>query len=254
MSVTTVSSTINNIDKGCRIGLNLASVDLVEGKIVMENKVKENLSRIQEEIAPYRPNIIAVTKYFDGAVIESAYQAGLRNFAESRAIEAVDKIKQLPAEIRGNSTFHFIGHLQTNKVKKVVEYFDFIQSVDSLKIAQCISDIAKGFGKKQRVLLEVNISDEPQKYGFSKPELREIFQSIMQMESLEVAGLMCMAPLGAEETVIRDIYTQAAQIKRSLELECNCRMDELSMGMSQDYLIAVECGATMLRIGRKLFS
>ena len=220
--------------------------------MIMQFKVKENLSRIQEEIAPYRPNIIAVTKYFDEEAIEAAYQAGLRNFGESRVAEAIEKIARLPQQVRENSTFHFIGHLQSNKVKKAVEHFDLIQSVDSLKLAQAISGSAKALQKVQKILLQLNNANEVQKFGFSKEELFEAFPELLKLENLE--GLMSMAPLGADEETLKTLFTDVAETKKQLEEKYNCKMNELSMGMSQDYAIAARCGATMLRIGRKLFS
>ena len=222
--------------------------------MIMQFKVKENLSRIQEEIAPYRPNIIAVTKYFDEEAIIAAYQAGLRNFGESRVAEAIEKIARLPQQVRENSTFHFIGHLQSNKVKKAVEHFDLIQSVDSLKLAQAISGSAKALQKVQKILLQLNNANEVQKFGFSKEELFEAFPELLKLENLEVAGLMSMAPLGADEETLKTLFTDVAETKKQLEEKYNCKMNELSMGMSQDYAIAARCGATMLRIGRKLFS
>ena len=222
--------------------------------MIMQFKVKENLSRIQEEIAPYRPNIIAVTKYFDEEAIIAAYQAGLRNFGESRVAEAIEKIARLPQQVRENSTFHFIGHLQSNKVKKTVEHFDLIQSVDSLKLAQAISGSAKALQKVQKILLQLNNANEVQKFGFSKEELFEAFPELLKLENLEVAGLMSMAPLGADEETLKTLFTDVAETKNQLEEKYNCKMNELSMGMSQDYPIAARCGATMLRIGRKLFS
>ncbi len=222
--------------------------------MIMQFKVKENLSRIQEEIAPYRPNIIAVTKYFDEEAIIAAYQAGLRNFGESRVAEAIEKIARLPQQVRENSTFHFIGHLQSNKVKKTVEHFDLIQSVDSLKLAQAISGSAKALQKVQKILLQLNNANEVQKFGFSKEELFEAFPELLKLENLEVAGLMSMAPLGADEETLKTLFTDVAETKKQLEEKYNCKMNELSMGMSQDYAIAARCGATMLRIGRKLFS
>lgn len=222
--------------------------------MIMQFKVKENLSRIQEEIAPYRPNIIAVTKYFDEEAIIAAYQAGLRNFGESRVAEAIEKIARLPQQVRENSTFHFIGHLQSNKVKKAVEHFDLIQSVDSLKLAQAISGSAKALQKVQKILLQLNNANEVQKFGFSKEELFEAFPELLKLENLEVAGLMSMAPLGADEETLKTLFTDVAETKKQLEEKYNCKMNELSMGMSQDYVIAARCGATMLRIGRKLFS
>lgn len=220
----------------------------------MQFKVKENLSRIQEEIAPYTPNIIAVTKYFDEIAIEEAYQAGMRDFAESRAIEAIEKIKRLPLEIQDNSTFHFIGHLQSNKVKKVVENFNLIHSIDTLRIAGLVSETAKSFGKVQRVLLQLNIAGEIQKSGFSKEELFDVFPEIIKLDGIKVEGLMSMTPLGAEDDVLQKLFEEVVQAKSELEEKFSCKMNELSMGMSQDYKIAAQSGATMLRIGRKLFS
>lgn len=222
--------------------------------MIMQFRVKENLSRIQEEIVPYRPNIIAVTKYFDEEAIIAAYQAGLRNFGESRVTDAIEKFARLPQEVMENSTFHLIGHLQSNKVKKAVEYFDFIQSVDTLKLANAIAEAAKAFQKVQKILLQLNNANEVQKFGFSKEELFEVFPEIIKLEGIEVAGLMSMAPLGADEKKLTSLFTEVVQTKKQLEEKYNCKMNELSMGMSQDYIIAARSGATMLRIGRKLFS
>ncbi len=219
----------------------------------MENTVQQNLLRIQEDIAPYTPNIIAVTKYFDESAIIDAYNAGLRNFAESRVIEAIEKINNLPADVKNNSKFHFIGHLQTNKVKKVVGHFDYIHSVDSYKLAKVISDEACNLSKIQKILLQVNNANEEQKFGFSKNEIFDVFISIAELPNLEICGLMNMAPLGATDEELDYLFEDILQIKLKLEKEFNYKLKELSMGMSQDYKIAVKHGATMLRIGRKLF-
>lgn len=219
----------------------------------MQDTVRENLLQIQEDIAPYKPNIIAVTKYFDEKAMIEAYNAGLRDFAESRAVEAVEKIENLPAEVRNNSKFHFIGHLQINKVKKVVPIFDYIHSVDSLKLAKAIADEAKLFGKVQNILLQVNNANEEQKFGFSKKEIFEVFPSIKELSSVSIAGIMNMAPLGASEEELNRLFEDVFNIKKELEQRFDCELRELSMGMSQDYKIAVKHGATMLRIGRKLF-
>ena len=219
----------------------------------MQHKVRANLLQIQEDIAPYKPNIIAVTKYFDENAMVEAYNAGMRDFAESRAIEAVEKINNLPTEIRNNSNFHFIGHLQTNKVKKVVQNFDYIHSVDSLKLAKTISDEAQAIGKIQKILLQVNNANEEQKFGFSKEEIFEEFSKIKALSSIEIVGIMNMAPLGASEDELDKLFADVYNIKKELEKEFNCELKELSMGMSQDYKVAVRHGSTMLRIGRKLF-
>ena len=219
----------------------------------MHNRVKENLLQIQEDIAPYKPNIIAVTKYFDESAIITAYQAGLRDFAESRVVEAIEKINKLPDEIRRNSKFHFIGHLQTNKVRKAVGSFDIIHSVDSIKLAETISEEAQKIGKIQDIFIEVNFAQEEQKFGLSQNEISEFFKQVMNLSNLRVLGLMSMAPLGALEEDLDSLYELVLQTKNNLEKEFGCKLPELSMGMSQDYKIASRHGATMLRIGRKLF-
>ena len=220
--------------------------------MTVEN-VKNNLLRIRAKIAHYTPNIIAVTKYYSQDALVDAYNAGLRDFAESRVGDAIPKIESLPEEIKSQSRFHYIGHLQSNKVDKVVRYFDCIQSVDSLKIATKISESAKKMGKIQEVLLQVNISEEAQKFGFSVQELEESFNLIMKLENLKIAGLMCMAPFGASDDVLDSVFMRAKQIKDNLNHKFNTDLQELSMGMSNDYERAVASGATMIRLGRILF-
>ncbi len=220
----------------------------------MQNTIKQNLLQIQEEIAPYKPNIIAVTKYFDENAIIAAYNAGIKDFAESRAVEAIAKINNLPDEIKQNSHFHFIGHLQTNKVKKVVNHFDFIHSVDSLKLVQVISEEAYKINKTQNILLELNNAGEEQKFGFSKSELMKSFPEIIKLPNIKVLGLMNMAPLNAGEKEIETLFTDVKETQETLNKMFNCNMLEISMGMSQDYKIAARCGSTMLRVGRKLFT
>lgn len=220
----------------------------------MFNTVKKNLSQIQEEIAPYKPNIIAVTKYFGQDAIIAAYEAGLRDFGESRAIEATEKINQLPEEVRKNSRFHFIGHLQTNKVKKAVENFDYIHSIDSVKLAEAVSQAALSAGKVQKILLQLNNANEVQKFGLSKDELLSVFAEIQKLDGIEIVGLMNMAPLEADENELETLFKDVISTKKMLEEKYNCNLKEVSMGMSQDYAVAARSGATMLRIGRKLFS
>ena len=218
------------------------------------DKIKQNLLQIQKEIAPCKPNIIAVTKYFGEDAIINAYKAGLRDFAESRVIEASEKIKNLPDEIKKNSKFHFIGHLQTNKVKKAVEVFDYIHSVDSEKLAEKISQEAGEIGKTQKILIQINNAGEEQKFGYSREGVFEDFGKIIEMKNLEVIGLMNMAPLGADDDELNRLFSDVIKIKQELEKTFDYELKEISMGMSQDYKIAAQNGSTMLRIGRKLFN
>lgn len=219
----------------------------------MFETVKKNLLQIQEEIAPCKPRIIAVTKYFDEEAIITAFDAGLRDFGESRVIEASAKIANLPAKVRENSIFHLIGHLQSNKVKQAVKVFDYIHSVDSVKLAQSISQHSLEVGKVQKILIQINNANEEQKFGFSKEEVFDVFERIQNLEGIEIVGVMNMAPLGIAEEEIGKLFSEIVQIRDSLEKEFNCELKEISMGMSQDYKIAAQKGSTMLRIGRKLF-
>ncbi len=215
--------------------------------------VKGNLLEIKNKIAPCKPRIIGVTKYFGLNAIVEGYKAGLRDFGESRAFDAIHKIESSPAEVRENSKFHFIGHLQTNKAEKVVEYFDYIHSVDSLKLAKAISNAACHLNKREKVLLQVNNAQEEQKFGYNKEQLRRDFSEIINLKGLEVVGLMNMAPLGASENVLRKLFSELREFRDELQVEFGVSLPELSMGMSDDYEIAVEEGATVIRIGRKLF-
>ena len=216
--------------------------------------VKNNLNSIKQNIAHYNVKIIAVTKYFGLKAIQAGYEAGIRDFAESRAIESISKIEQLPEEIRKNSIFHFIGHLQSNKADKVVKHFDVIHSVDSLKIASAISKSACSLNKREQVLLQVNNAGEEQKSGYTKEQLREELRDILKLEGIEVIGLMNMAPLGADEEELTRLFSDIKKFRDELETNYQISLPELSMGMSDDYKVAVMCGATMVRIGRKLFT
>ena len=194
------------------------------------------------------------------ALIKPQFEAGREKVGKKGVVrdqkvheEVIEKICSLPEEIRKNSRFHFIGHLQTNKAEKVVKYFDYIQSVDSLKLAKVISEAAGRLNKIQKVLLEINISEEVQKFGFSKRELYDNFEEILNLENLAVNGFMCMAPLGASDDELDRVFNEALQIKTELNKKYNLNLQELSMGMSDDYLRAVANGATMIRLGRILF-
>lgn len=220
----------------------------------MIENIKKNLLQIQEQIAPYTPKIIAVTKYFGIEEMNAAYQAGLRDFGESRAVEAIQKIQSLSDEVRKTSKFHFIGHLQTNKVNKVVCNFDVIHSVDSLKLANAISEEAMKIGKVQEVFIQLNNAGEEQKYGFSKNTLIEEFEKFLELKNLKILGLMNIAPFEANDVELGILFEDIRTTQIELVNKYNCEMKEISMGMSNDYQIAAEHGATMLRIGRKLFS
>ena len=209
--------------------------------------VKNNLNNILKETENYKPTIIAVTKYYDKDKMIEAFNAGLRDFAESRALEAIEKINNIDDTLKSQSIYHFIGHLQTNKVKHVVGFFDYIHSVDSLKIAKCINQEAKNKGIVQKIFLQVNNAQEPQKYGIYPNELENLIEEVKKLESIELIGLMNIAPLTNDENELQRLFQEMKELKEKYNLK------ELSMGMSHDYKIALKNGATMIRLGRILF-
>lgn len=240
---------------GCRQESDLIPAKTWGGDAVINRRlVKDNLQEIQNNIAHSKVKIVAVTKYYGLDAILAGYEAGIRDFGESRANDAINKLEQLPEDIRKNSTFHFIGHLQSNKAERVVKYFDVIESVDSLKIAQAVSKSACLFNKREKVLLQVNNAGEEQKSGFSKETLRAELGEIISLGGIEVSGLMNIAPLNASEDELAELFCDIREFRDELEKEFNITLSELSMGMSNDYKIALGEGATIIRIGRKLFT
>ena len=177
----------------------------------------------------------------------------MRDFGESRVIDAIAKIERLPEEIRKNSTFHMIGHLQSNKVAKAVGFFDYIHSVDSIKIAEEISKAAVKKNITQKVFIQLNNADEEQKYGLSVGSISEAFSCIINMQGIKVVGIMNIAPMMIEETELKSLFEGVVKVRDNLQDEFKYELKEISMGMSNDYKMAVGAGATMVRIGRKLF-
>lgn len=217
------------------------------------NKIVENIDKIKAQIVPYKPTIIAVTKYFDEKQIVKYYEVGFRNFGENRVKDAVEKMAKLPVEILKNSKFHLIGHLQSNKVKLAVGKFDLIHSVDSVKLAKLIQDEALKQGIVQKILLQVNNAREEQKTGFLPEEIKEAFSQIMKFQNVKILGIMNMAPIDSTDEELHNLFANIKQIYDDLQFEFGVELEQISMGMSRDFKIALEEGATMIRLGRILF-
>ncbi len=220
----------------------------------MQNAITERIEFINSTIAPYNPKIVAVTKYSDESLILEYYEAGLRDFGENRVQVALEKINKLPKEVRENSRFHLIGHLQTNKVKDAVGVFHLIHSVDSLKLAKAISKEAEKKGLEQKILLQVNNAHEEQKFGFDTDELLNCMDELLSLPSLKIEGLMNIAPLSQDEDYLRNLFKNIKTLKDKIELDYKVKLKELSMGMSNDYRIAAEEGSTIIRLGRILLN
>ena len=215
--------------------------------------IKDNLEVIKTDLGCHPVKIIAVTKYSTPEQMIEAYEAGLRDFGESKIQTITQKWTELPEELISNITWHFIGHLQTNKVKKVVGKFQTIQSVDSLKLADKISQEARAQNITQNILLEVNLLQEESKHGFSKEDLVSNFPEILKLDNINIKGFMTMAPFTEDKDAILQSFKGLRVLRDELKDKFNVELPELSMGMSNDYKIAIQCGSTMIRIGQKLF-
>jgi PLP dependent protein len=219
---------------------------------VPEAVLKYNLEIVQKRIAeacrrarrsPDEVTLIAVTKTVDPATIEAAFNLGIRHFGENRVQEAEPKIKAL-AHLQPHPTWHMIGHLQSNKVNSALRLFDVIQSVDSLDLAGRINKSACPF---KPIILQVNVAGEKTKGGFSLKEIEGAFAGIRLLSILKVKGLMTIAPLVRDPEEVRPVFRKLRELRDSFGLE------HLSMGMSDDFEVAIEEGATMVRIGRAIF-
>ena len=219
----------------------------------MKSTIERNLLEVKKKIEPYTVNIIAVTKYFDHTAIIDAYNAGVRDFGENRVLDALSKIEKLDEDVIKNSNFHLIGHLQKNKVKKAVGKFDLIHSVDSFELAKLIDGEAEKQRIVQDVLLQINNAKEPQKSGFYPEDILKVFGEIVNLKNIRVKGLMNMAPLISDKNKLKELFEDVATLKTTLEQKYSVGLPELSMGMSGDYDVAVQAGATMIRLGRTLF-
>jgi len=195
--------------------------------------------------SPEEVTVVAVTKGFPPEAVREGFAAGLNQFGENRVQEAQVKLPLL-AGLAPRPTWHMVGHLQTNKVKTVLSLFDIIQSVDSFHLAQEISRRAPQ-SVRVPVLLEVNVAGEAAKYGFSPDELPAAAGQVRDLPGLEVRGLMTVAPMAADPEEARPVFRRLRSLAESLDLR------ELSMGMSDDFEVAVEEGATIVRVGRAIF-
>ena len=194
--------------------------------------------------------LVAVSKTLPVEFIQQGYEAGLRIFGESRPQEVRNKVTVLPQDIE----WHFIGPLQTNKIKYILPACSLIHSVDSMHLANAISDFCQKKGILANILLEVNTSGESSKIGVQPTEVVEIFNKIKLLPNINILGLMTIAPFTNVKADIRQSFRLLAKIKEGLYSEIGRdQRFELSMGMSQDYEIAIEEGSTMIRIGTSIF-
>ena len=213
------------------------------------------MSVIAERIAYFRNRLpegvrlAAVSKFKPAEAIMEAYVAGQRLFAENRPLEFEDKARRLPSDIE----WHFIGHLQTNKVKNVVPYAALIQSIDSEHLLKAVNDYAARIGKVQDILLEVFVASETTKQGLSEEEAVDLAERIRQYQNVRLRGVMAMATFTDDMDQVRSEFSKAASIAAMVAAAAGIENLEISMGMTSDYEVAVQCGSTMVRIGTAIF-
>jgi PLP dependent protein len=220
--------------------------------------VAENLERVSDQIMQSaakasRPandiELVAITKTHPAEKVRKAVDAGHTLFGESRVQEARAKIPELPSNLR----WHFVGHLQKNKIRHALPLFELFHGVDSLALAQEINRIAAEEGTHPGVLLEVNVAEEGSKFGFKAGTLRAEMESLLALPRLSIEGLMCIPPLAEEAESSRKFFVRLRELRDSLEKEFDVNFPYLSMGMTQDFSIAVEEGATLVRVGTAIF-
>ncbi|MCX5777886.1 MAG: YggS family pyridoxal phosphate-dependent enzyme [Elusimicrobia bacterium] len=216
--------------------------------------LEANIEKIFKYLAERSVTLVAVTKTVAPERIEVVLQAGVTDVGESRIQEASLKFAALGPRLVGVRK-HLIGHLQTNKAKKAVEYFDLIQSVDRIALAEVINMCAGLRGKIQDCLLEVKVSDEETKHGIAPAELAELYTQVLKLKNIRICGLMAMAPFFEDPELSRVFFKKARQLFDEVRrMFPHPEFTILSMGMSNDYRIAVEEGSTMVRIGTALFA
>jgi pyridoxal phosphate enzyme (YggS family) len=216
------------------------------------DQIESNLHHIQERInnacrhshrSAEEITLVAVTKTVDVPSIKTAFDLGLRHFGENRIQEAVSKIELLSHE-KPAIAWHMIGHLQTNKARQAVALFDIIESIDSAKLADILNKQAT---KRMPILIQVNIAGENTKSGFSPNEIEKAMEEISGLPNMEIKGLMTIAPLVDNPEDVRYVFKKLRVLRDRLGLE------HLSMGMTDDFEVAIEEGATIIRIGRAIF-
>ena len=220
--------------------------------------IAENLERVREQIAQAAAKagrevdeieLVAISKTHEAAKVRDAIEAGQTLFGESRVQEARVKIPELPSSLR----WHFVGHLQKNKIRHALPLFELIHSVDSLPLAEDINRIAEEEGLHPRVLLEVNVAGEGSKFGFAPEKLKAEMESLLALPRLSILGLMCIPPIAEEAEASRKYFVALREVRDRLQTEFHVDLAQLSMGMTQDFAVAVEEGATLVRVGTAIF-
>lgn len=220
--------------------------------------IERNLAEIRTQIAaacarvgrlPESVELVAVSKTFPVDSVREAIDAGQRVFGESKLQEAEPKAASLPENLH----WHFIGRVQRNKVRKLLGIFETLHAIDSFKLASHTNEISRELGLFPKVFLQVNVGEEDSKGGFSEDDLRSAMESLLGLDRLEILGLMCIPPAGPDAESARPWFVRLRGLRDAMESEFEVKLPALSMGMSGDFAIAIEEGATHVRVGSAIF-
>ncbi|MEP6604283.1 MAG: YggS family pyridoxal phosphate-dependent enzyme [Spartobacteria bacterium] len=220
--------------------------------------VAENLARVRARVADSARksgrkmddvDLIAISKTHDAARVREAIEAGQQIFGENKVQEARAKIPELPSTVR----WHFVGHLQKNKIRHALPLFELFHGIDDVDLARDLDRIAGELGMHPRILLEVNVAGEGSKFGFKPDALRAQMESLLSLYRLSIEGLMTIPPLAEEAEASRKSFVDLRELRDALEKEFEMKLPHLSMGMTNDFEVAVEEGATLVRVGTAIF-
>ncbi len=222
------------------------------------SEISDNLADIRNRMAaaclragrePSSVDLVAVSKTFPVDCVREAFESGQLHFGESRLQEAESKIDLLPA----SALWHFIGRIQRNKLRRILSLFEVVHAIDSLRLALYADEVATDLGLYPKVFLQVNVGGESTKGGFEPEVLRAEMEGILSLKRLDVVGLMCIPPAGPDAESSRKWFAMLRNLRDKLELASGVRLPSLSMGMSGDFEIAIEEGATHVRVGSSIF-
>ena len=222
------------------------------------NEIAENLERVRAQIADAANTsgrsldgieLLAISKTHEAEKVRAAFDAGQQLFGENRVQEARAKIPLLPSALR----WHFVGRLQKNKIRHALPLFELFHSVDSLALARDMNRIAEEEGRHPRILLEVNVAGEGSKIGFAPDALRAEMDALLELPRLTIEGLMTIPPFAAEAEASRRYFVALRELRDQFTKQFQIALPQLSMGMSGDFAIAIEEGATLVRVGTAIF-
>lgn len=225
--------------------------------MTIEARLSEVYQAIQRNAPDRQVKLVAVSKYATLSEMVKAHEVGIRHFGENKVQDALSKIDEFPLTAGAEVHWHLIGNIQSNKVKKTVGRFDLIHSVDSVALGELLSRHNLAMGQRQKILLQVNLSEDPDRHGFPPALLANALEGLICLEGIRIEGLMGIAPpeisLSQEPSAIKRVFSGLFDLKAQMEQTLGISLPELSMGMSDDYIHALSSGATIIRLGNYLF-